>query len=164
MMALCRFCLWSNQGMIMLSTCASRTIHIYLTFSDYYSIEKNNISALWGNLAHHLSGQIIASLLSLCIAKWLRKWRWGWLYVRWNTKKRKVFNIIYITHWYITFSHLEEIGKSSWFPVWFLQPRNGHVNVHTVKKQPETNEWGGAALYRGKLVQVYWLPAYPGCI
>ena len=32
--------LWSNQGIFMLSTCASRTIHIYWWFSDYYYIEK----------------------------------------------------------------------------------------------------------------------------
>ena len=36
-----------------------------------------------------MSGQIVASLLSLCMAKWLRKWRWGWLYVCSNTKHAK---------------------------------------------------------------------------
>ena len=33
--------------------------------------------------------QIVASLLSLCMAKWLRKWRRCWLYVRSNTKNAK---------------------------------------------------------------------------
>ena len=56
MMALCRFYLWSNQGMIMLSTCASRTILIYWSLSDYYSIEKQHIRPL-GNLAHHHVGE-----------------------------------------------------------------------------------------------------------
>ena len=40
MMALCRFYPCSNQGMIMLSMCASRTIHIYWSLSDYYYTEK----------------------------------------------------------------------------------------------------------------------------
>ena len=40
MMALCCFYLWSNQGMIMLSTCGSHTIHINWSLSDYYYIEK----------------------------------------------------------------------------------------------------------------------------
>ena len=56
MMALCRFYLWSNQGMIMLSTCASSTILIYWSLSDYYSIEKQHIRPL-GNIAHHHVGE-----------------------------------------------------------------------------------------------------------
>ena len=39
-MALCRFHAWNNQGIIMLSMCASRTVHIYWWLSDYYYIEK----------------------------------------------------------------------------------------------------------------------------
>ena len=70
----------------MLSTYASRTIHIYWWLSDYYYIRKNNISALWAIWHIFMSGEIVASLLSLCMTKWLRKWGWGWRYVLSNTK------------------------------------------------------------------------------
>ena len=57
-----------------------------------------------------------------------------------------------------------EVSKSSWFSVWFLQPWNGHVYVHTAKKQPETNQWRGATYNGRELVQMYRLPAYSWCI
>ena len=47
-----RFYLWSNQGIIMLSTYASRTIHIYWWLFDYYYIEKTTYPPS-GNLVHH---------------------------------------------------------------------------------------------------------------
>ena len=37
------------------------------------------------DLVHLVLGQDVASLLSLCMAKWLRKWRRGCLYARSNT-------------------------------------------------------------------------------
>ena len=48
----------------------------------------------WGRIdmkagASLLGQDVVASLLSLCMAKWLRKWRRGWLYVRLNTKNAK---------------------------------------------------------------------------
>ena len=89
-MALCCFYQWSNQGIIMLSTYASRTIHIYWWLSDNYFIGKK-ISALWGTWHIIISGQIVASLqqLSLCMTKWLPKLRRGWRYFRPNTKSAK---------------------------------------------------------------------------
>ena len=54
---------------------------------------KNDIAALWScsskPSASLLGKHVVASLLSLCMAKWLRKWRRGWLYVRSNTKNAK---------------------------------------------------------------------------
>ena len=50
---------------------------------------ENNISALWGTWRIIMSGQIIASLLSLCMTKWPHKWQRGWCYVRSNTKNAK---------------------------------------------------------------------------
>ena len=51
------------------------------------------MAALWlcsGKADASLLGQdVVASLLSLCMAKWLRKWRRGWLFVRSNTKNAK---------------------------------------------------------------------------
>ena len=85
--------LWSNQGIYMLWTCASRTLHIYWWLSDYYSIEKTILPPSGHalvDLVNLVLGQDVASLLSLCMTKWLRKWRRGWLYVRSNTKKLKV--------------------------------------------------------------------------
>ena len=41
-----------------------------------------------------LGQDVVASLLSLCMAKWLRKWRRGWLYVRSNTKNAKSLLLI----------------------------------------------------------------------
>ena len=82
------FYLWSNQGIIMLSTYASRTVHLCWWLSDYYYMEKTT-SALWGTWHIIMSRQIAASLLSLCMTKWLRKWRRGWCYVRSNTKNAK---------------------------------------------------------------------------
>ena len=85
------FYLWSNHKIIMYCMCASRTVHIYWWLSDYYSIEKTvyppSGHALV-DLMHLVLGQIVASLLSLCMAKWLRKWRRGWLYVRSKKKKK----------------------------------------------------------------------------
>ena len=75
------------------ATARPRTLRGYWWLSDYYSIKKNGISALWsrsGKAGASLLGQdVVASLLSLCMAKWLRKWRRGWLYVRSNTKNAK---------------------------------------------------------------------------
>ena len=70
-------------GVIMLSTCASRTIHIYWWFSDYNYIEK------WGKLGHHHVGANCRFATGLYMAKWLRKWQRGWLYFRSNTKNAK---------------------------------------------------------------------------
>ena len=70
-----------------------RTLRIYRWLSDYYSIIKTKIAALWscsGRPGASLLGQdVVASLLSLCMAKWLRKWWRGWLYVRSNTHTKK---------------------------------------------------------------------------
>ena len=75
----------------MLSTYASRTILIYWWLSDYYYAErkKKRHSRPLANLAHYRSGQIAASLLSLCMTKWLRKWWRGWCYFRSNAKIAK---------------------------------------------------------------------------
>ena len=70
-----------------------RTLRDYWWLSDYFSNKKNDIAALWscsGKAGASLLGQdVVASLLSLCMAKWLLKWRRGWLYVRSNTKNAK---------------------------------------------------------------------------
>ena len=80
---------WSNQGMIILSMYVSRTIHIYWWLSDYYYIEKNDIVALWWTWRIIVLRQAVASLLSLCMTKWLRKWWQGWHYVHSNVKTAK---------------------------------------------------------------------------
>ena len=73
---------------------------------------KYDIAAVWscsGKPGASLLGQdVVASLLSLCMAKWLRKWRRGWLYVRSNTKKRKVSIIKLCLHilWVLKQVHL----------------------------------------------------------
>ena len=59
-----------------------------------------------------MSEQNVASLLSICMTKWLRKWRRGWHYVRSNTKKAK--SLMYtpmIRHWRI-FIHSNYISCS----------------------------------------------------
>ena len=67
-----KFYLCSNQQIIMLSMYASGTIHIYWWPSDYYYyIEKKNIAALWWIWRIIVSGQIVASLPSLYVTKWL---------------------------------------------------------------------------------------------
>ena len=66
------FYLWGNHGIIMLSTCTSRTIHICWWLCDYYSIEKT-IQPPSGHalvdLVHLVLGQDVASLLSLCMTE-----------------------------------------------------------------------------------------------
>ena len=76
--------------------CSDRLGHVHYVAIDDLLITtpwKNDISALWsrsGKADASLLGQdVVASLLSLCMAKWLRKWRRGWLYVRSNTKNAK---------------------------------------------------------------------------
>ena len=86
--------LWSNQEIFMYWTCGPRMLRIYRWLKDYNAIEKkNDIAALWscsGRPGASLLGQdVVASLLNLCMAKWLRKWRRSWLYVRSNTKNAK---------------------------------------------------------------------------
>ena len=85
--------LWSDQEIFVERTRGPRTLRGYWWLSDYYSIKKNDIAARWscsGKAGASLLGQdVVASLLSLCMAKWLRKWRRGWLYVRSNTKNDK---------------------------------------------------------------------------
>ena len=44
------------------------------------------------DLVHLVLRQDVASLLKLCMAKWLRKWRRGWLYIRSNKNKKKQTN------------------------------------------------------------------------
>ena len=89
------FYVWSNQGVIMLLTYASRTIHIcmYWWLFDYLYIDKKkkkkSIAALLWSFCIIVSEQIVASLLSLCMTKWLRKWWRGWRYVRSNAKIAK---------------------------------------------------------------------------
>ena len=61
---------------------------------------KNDITALWrfsGKAGASLLGQdVVASLLSLCMAKWPCKWRRCWLYVRSNTKNAKSLLINFV--------------------------------------------------------------------
>ena len=88
-MVLCRLYKWSNQGITMLSTYASRTIHVYWWLSDLLLHRKNIISALWGTWRIIMSGELVALLLSLSMTEWLRKWRRGWRYVCSNTNNAK---------------------------------------------------------------------------
>ena len=84
-------------GVIKKYVCNERVVHVYYVAIDDLVIttplKKNDIAALWscsGKAGASLLGQdVVASLLSLCMAKWLRKWRRGWLYVRSNTKNAK---------------------------------------------------------------------------
>ena len=75
--------------------------------------KKNDIAALWscsGKAGASLLGQdAVASLLSLCMAKWLRKWRRGWLYVRSNTKHAKsvLCSALILCHY--------DYASSAWF-------------------------------------------------
>ena len=89
------FFLWSNQGMIMLSTYASR---IYWSLSDYYNIEKTTYPPSGEPSASSCPGKLS-----------LRYWAFAWLndcangdeadftFVQTHTKKRKVSNITCIT-------------------------------------------------------------------
>ena len=61
--------------------------HLLITFWLLLHTKKQHIHPL-GNLAHIIM-QIVSSLLSLCMAKWLSKWWRGWLYVRSNNKNTK---------------------------------------------------------------------------
>ena len=83
--------LWSDKIL-----CSKRVAHVHCVAIDdlvIYTPLKNDITALWscsGKADASLLGQdVVASLLSLCMAKWLCKWRRGWLYVRSNTKNAK---------------------------------------------------------------------------
>ena len=67
--------------------------YISIDDSDYHYINKKNIAASMRTI---VLGQIVASLLSLCMTKWLRKWQRGWSYVSSNTKKAKSLKIIYV--------------------------------------------------------------------
>ena len=62
------FYLWSNQGILMLSTYASRTIHIYWWLSDYYYIEKTTQPPSGGPGASSCRGKLS-----------LRCWAFAWL-------------------------------------------------------------------------------------
>ena len=72
-----------------------RVVHVhYVAIDDLVittPLKKNDIAALCsysGKAGASLLGQgVVASLL--CMAKWLRKWRQDWLYVRSNTKNAK---------------------------------------------------------------------------
>ena len=76
------FYLWSNQGIIMLLTYASRSIHIYWWLSDYYMYYIEKATSCRGKLSPRC-------MLSPCMTKWLCKWRRGWRYVRSNAKNAK---------------------------------------------------------------------------
>ena len=92
-MALCRFI----YGAIKKILCFERVVHVnYVSIDDLVITIlhwKNDIVALWscsGRPGAPLLGQdVVASLLILCMAKWPRKWRRGWLYVRSNTTNAK---------------------------------------------------------------------------
>ena len=68
-MALCRFIYGSEY------LCNERVVHVHYVVIDDLVI--NDIAALWscsGKAGASLFGQdVVASLLSLCMAKWLRK-------------------------------------------------------------------------------------------
>ena len=90
----------------MLSTYASRTIHILLmTFWLLLHRKKQQHSRPLVDLPIIALGQIVASLLSLCMTKWLHKWRRGWRYVRSNAKNAKS----------LLFRVLQKIIVSLWF-------------------------------------------------
>ena len=80
MLALCRFI----YGVIKKSLCNKRQVRVhYVAFDDLVITTplKNDITALFlcsGKAGASLLGQdVVASLLSLCMAKLLRKWRRG---------------------------------------------------------------------------------------
>ena len=79
-MALCQFIC----GVIKKYLCNERLVHVHYVAIDDLVITtplKNDIAALWscsGKPSASLLGQdVVASLLSLCMAKWLCKWRRG---------------------------------------------------------------------------------------
>ena len=91
-MGLCRFI----YGVIEKYLCNECVVHVHYVAIDDLVITtplKNDIAALWscsGKAGASLLGQdVVASLLSFCMAKWLRKWRRGWLYAHSNTKNAK---------------------------------------------------------------------------
>ena len=92
-LALCRFI----YGVIKTFLCNKRVVHVhYVAIDDLVitiPLKKRYNRPIWlcsGRAGASLLGQdVVASLLSLCMAKWLRKWRRGWLYVRSNTKNAK---------------------------------------------------------------------------
>ena len=66
------------------------TYKIYLLMTFWLVLHrKNNIAALMQTWLIFMLGQIVASLLSLCMTKWLGKWRRGWRFVHSNTKNAK---------------------------------------------------------------------------
>ena len=91
-MAQCRFI----YGVIKKYLCLEGELHVhYISIDDFVittPLKKRYSHPLvmaLVDLVHLVLGQDVASLLSLCMAKWLRKWQWGWLYVRSNTKNAK---------------------------------------------------------------------------
>ena len=88
--------LWSQGRVVKRCLCSERLVHVHYVAIDDLVITtplKNDITTLWrcsGKAGASLLGQdVVASLMSLCMAKWLCKWRRGWLYVRSNTKNAK---------------------------------------------------------------------------
>ena len=131
-MALCRFI----YGVIKTFLCSKRVVHVHYVAIDDLVITtplKNDIIALWscsGRAGASLLGQdVVASLLSLCMAKWLRKWRWGWLYAGSNTKNAKSLLSLF---WLIGLFHMPSAkcggGKTSQFA---MQPGNKSWRINT---------------------------------
>ena len=83
--------LWSDQDFL----CSERVVYVHYVASDDLLIttplkKRYDLWSCSGRAGASLLGQdVVASLLSLCMAKLLRKWRRGWLYVRSNTKNAK---------------------------------------------------------------------------
>ena len=84
-------------GVIKKYLCYERVVHVrYLSIDDFViTNDKPPSGHALVDLVHLVLGQDVASLLSLCMAEWLRKWRRGWLYVRSNTKNAK--SLLFLT-------------------------------------------------------------------
>ena len=81
----------SRNNNYVINVCFTYNTYLLMTFWVQLH-RKNNIAAHWWTWRIIVSGQIVASLLSLCMTKWPFKWRRGWRYVHSNAKKCKVSN------------------------------------------------------------------------
>ena len=132
---------------------ASSPVH-YVAIDDLLittPLKKNDISALWscsGKAGASLLGQdVVTSLLRLCMAKWLRKWRRGWLYVRPNTKNAKSLILqrcIRIDH-----SHsVLIIGDLGHLPEFADQISGRQILVNALTRSDRRNQYNMRMVYK----------------
>ena len=106
--------------------------YISMTFWFLLHRKKQHIATLWRTWLSIVSGQIVTLLLSLCITKWLCKWRWGWSYVHSNAKNTKSLIKWQQDHTTVVM-HKCSIGFVLWSVwSWFKTVKHDRVDLVTV--------------------------------